>query len=127
MWQTYVDNQLVGSRNLDGGIIVSAADGGTWAQSSGFSLNAGEGAALVALYKNPGDAFTNGVTVGGVKYTVGIKADARSIYVRKGSAGIVLVRTSQAILVGRYSERHQPAVAAQTVEKLGDYLIENGR
>jgi profilin len=37
-----------------------------------------------------------------------------------------LVRTGQAILIGVYNESAQPGNATNTVEKLADYLIENG-
>jgi profilin len=45
---------------------------------------------------------------------------------KKGTAGVVLVRTGQAILIGVYNESAQPGNATNTVEKLADYLIENG-
>lgn len=124
-WQSYVDEQLVGSGHLEHGAIISAADGGTWAESSGFPFQGSEGAGIVALYKNPADVFAKGVTVGGVKY-MGIKADDRSIYGKKGATGVALAKTSQCILIGYYNEKQQPGNAALAVEKLADYLIDNG-
>ena len=53
--------------------------GAAWAQSPGWALKAGEGAALAALFKNPANVFASGVTVGGVKY-MGIKGDERYAY-----------------------------------------------
>jgi profilin len=91
--------------------------------------------------------FAKGITIGGVKY-MGIKGDARyvlillfcvfllfgkfitshcrSIYGKKGATGVVLVKTTQCILFGYYNEKQQPGNAAVAVEKLADYLIENG-
>jgi len=123
-WQAYVDEQLVGTKNLSQGAIIGH-DGNTWAASSGFGLKAGEGNALVSLFKTPSNAFSAGITVNGVKY-LGIKGDERSIYGKKGSGGIVTVKTGQSIVIGVYSEGQQPGNAANTVEKLGDYLIDNG-
>ena len=36
---------------------------------------------------------------------------------------MVIVKTKMAILLAHYPESVQPGVAANTVEKLGDYLI----
>jgi profilin len=36
---------------------------------------------------------------------------------------VVIVKTTLAILVAHYPETVQPGAAANTVEKLGDYLI----
>eukprot|EP01133_Synstelium_polycarpum_P009274 gene9274-10877_t len=102
-WQSYVDDQLVGSGCLSKGVIFGANDGGSWAQSPGFQIKAGEGAALVNLFKNPANVFASGATLCGVKY-MGIKGDGSSIYGKKGATGN----------------------AAMTVEKLADYLRENG-
>ena len=39
---------------------------------------------------------------------------------------MVIVKTTQAILVTHYPENVVPGVAANTVEQLGDYLIKVG-
>ena len=44
----------------------------------------------------------------------------------QGREGVVIVKTTQAILVSHYPEQVQPGVAANTVEQLGDYLIKVG-
>lgn len=41
----------------------------------------------------------------------------------QGKEGIVIVKTTQAILVTHYPEGVQPGNAANTVEGLADYLI----
>jgi len=123
-WQSYVDDQLIGTGNVAHAAIIGL-DGNSWAQSAGFALKAGEGLAIVNLYKNPANVFAAGVTVNSVKY-LGIKGDERSIYGKKGATGLILVKTQQCILVSVYSEQQQPGNAATVVEKLGDYLIDNG-
>jgi len=120
-WQGYID-QLTSSGNIAQAAIVGN-DGSTWATSPGFSVS--EGAGLVNNFKNPGGVFATGVTAGGVKYLT-IKADERSIYGKKGTGGVITVKTGQAVLVGVYKEGTQPGAAANTVEKLADYLVENG-
>jgi len=122
-WQGYID-QLTGSGNIAQAAIVGH-DGSSWATSAGFSVSAGEGAGIANNFKNPSAAQSTGITAAGVKYLT-IKADDRSIYGKKGNAGIITVKTGQAILIGVYKEGTQPGAAANTVEKLADYLIENG-
>jgi len=123
-WQSYVDNQLVGTHIIAKGAIVGL-DGNTWATSPGFTVTPAEGAALAALFNTPANAFGSGITVGGVKYLT-LKADNRSIYGKKGTAGVCTVKTGQCIIIGVYGDGAQPGAAANTVEKLADYLIENG-
>lgn len=54
-----------------------------------------------------------------------VKADGRSLYGKKGAAGVVCVKTNQAIVIGTYNESIQPGQCTLIVEKLADYLIEN--
>ncbi|EFA83938.1 profilin I [Heterostelium album PN500] len=123
-WQAYVDDQLIGTGQIAKAAILGGSDGSTWAIKPADFLKPGEGPALVALFKSPADVFSKGITIGGVKY-MGIKGDPRSIYGKKGATGIVCVKTNQSIVVGYYNEMQQPGNAANVVEKLGDYLIDN--
>ncbi|EAL63837.1 profilin I [Dictyostelium discoideum AX4] len=123
-WQQYVDEQLTGA-GLSQGAILGANDGGVWAKSSGINITKPEGDGIAALFKNPAEVFAKGALIGGVKY-MGIKGDPQSIYGKKGATGCVLVRTGQAIIVGIYDDKVQPGSAALIVEKLGDYLRDNG-
>lgn len=41
----------------------------------------------------------------------------------QGKTGIICCKTKQAILIAHYPETVQPGQAANTVEKLADYLI----
>jgi len=118
-----VDDQLIGAGLHQAAII--GHDGNVWAQSAGFGLKPGEGAALVTLFKNPANVFASGVTINGVKY-MGIKGEDTSIYGKKGAGGLVTVKTGQSVLIGVYNETLQPGPAVNIVEKLGDYLKENG-
>jgi len=47
-------------------------------------------------------------------------------YPKQGREGIVIVKTTQAILIGHYGETHIAGNAATTVEQLADYLIKQG-
>ena len=45
---------------------------------------------------------------------------------QQGREGVVIVKTTQAMLVTHYPETVQPGAAANTVEQLADYLIKVG-
>lgn len=124
MWQAYVDQQLLGTKTVNQAAIIGH-DGITWATSAGFTVSPKDGAALVALFDSPSDAAAQGVAVGGSKY-ITVKADNRSIYGKTGPGGVVAVKTGKAVVIGVYGEGQQPGNAANVVEKLADYLIENG-
>jgi profilin len=121
-WQAYVD-QLT-AQGLKQGAIVGH-DGSQWAASAGFALKGDEGKKLASGFNDPNSALSAGIHVGGNKF-LAIKADARSLYGKKGAGGIVVVKTGQAILIGVYDDTVQPGQAATAVEKLADYLIDNG-
>ncbi|MCJ1415770.1 profilin, required for normal timing of actin polymerization in response to thermal stress [Xylographa parallela] len=124
-WQAYVDTSLVGTGNIDKAAIFSAAGDSKWAASAGFNVKPEELKEIVTAYKDTSDVKkvqSTGLHVAGDKYVV-IKADDRSLYGKKGKTGILIVKTTQAILISHYPETVQPGAAATTVEQLADYLI----
>jgi len=123
-WQTYVDSNLVGSKALVKAAILGH-DGSKWAASTGFNVSGDEGKKLFSAFKDPSAIRASGVYAAGTKY-LALKADDRSIYAKQGSGGLVAVKTGKSILVGVYNETAQPGQAANVVEKLADYLIEQG-
>jgi len=52
-----------------------------------------------------------------------LNCDERSIYGKKGSGGVVCVKTKQAVLIALYEDPTQPGEATKVVESLADYLI----
>eukprot|EP01123_Difflugia_compressa_P010740 TRINITY_DN3_c0_g2_i1.p1 TRINITY_DN3_c0_g2~~TRINITY_DN3_c0_g2_i1.p1 ORF type:complete len:127 (-),score=21.46 TRINITY_DN3_c0_g2_i1:198-578(-) len=123
-WQSYVDTNLVGT-----GLVTVASitghDGSVWATSPGFNVSADEIKKLVAGFNDPSPLRASGMFINGEKYLV-LKADDRSIYGKKGTGGVVTVKTGGAVLIGLYNEKIQPGQCANVVEKLADYLIESG-
>lgn len=130
-WQAYVDQSLVGTGNVDKAAIFNSEGNSVWATSAGFNVAPQEMKEIVTAYKDKGDAAgvkqvqSTGLHVGGERFIV-LKADERSLYGKKGKEGIIIVKTTQAILVTHYPEHIQPGAAANTVEQLGDYLISVG-
>eukprot|EP00161_Ancyromonas_sigmoides_P022041 TRINITY_DN6659_c0_g1_i2.p1 TRINITY_DN6659_c0_g1~~TRINITY_DN6659_c0_g1_i2.p1 ORF type:complete len:187 (+),score=64.47 TRINITY_DN6659_c0_g1_i2:81-563(+) len=119
-WSEYVEKQLIGTGAVTSGAILGH-DGSIWAQSANFKIQGSEGAALNALIGTPAP-FESGIMLGGVKYMC-IKSEERSLYGKKGAAGVVIVRTGQAIIVATYDENLQPGQCTLVVEKLADYLV----
>jgi profilin len=44
-------------------------------------------------------------------------------FFKQGKEGVVIVKTTQAILVAHYGETQQPGNCAQVVHQLADYVI----
>merc|ERR1712070_1088238 len=129
-WQAYVDQSLVGTGNLDKAAIFNNEGNSVWAATQGFTVSPQEMQEVVTAYKDPGtdgvkQVQSTGLHIAGDRFVV-LKADERSIYGKKGREGVVIVKTTQAILVTHYPETVQPGAAANTVEQLADYLIKVG-
>ncbi|KAJ8030924.1 Profilin-1A [Holothuria leucospilota] len=123
-WQGYIDNNLVGSGFVKQAAILGL-DGSQWATSSGFAVSAAEAKAMVAGFTDPSNLRASGIRASGEKYMC-LRTDDSSLYGKKGSGGICVVKTIQAVLVGTYDESIQPGQCNSVVEKLGDYLRNSG-
>jgi len=127
-WQAYVDTSLIGTGNLDKAAIFSAAGDSKWAVSAGFNVKPEELKEIVASFTDKGDADgikkvqKDGFHVAGERYVV-LRSDERSLYGKKGREGMIIVKTTQAILICHYPETIQPGAATNSVEQLADYLI----
>lgn len=67
-----------------------------------------------------------GVRVGGHHYIFLRCEEGRSIYGRQGAnAGVCIVKTKQALLIGLYGAGIQPGNCNAVIEKLADYLIQH--
>uniref|UniRef100_A0A6B2LSA8 Profilin n=1 Tax=Arcella intermedia TaxID=1963864 RepID=A0A6B2LSA8_9EUKA len=120
-WQTYVDSNLVGTGKIAKAAILGQ-DGYTWATTPGFSISIDEGLQLMAGFDDAGPLRLDGLYAQGERYC-DLKADERSVYGRRGTCGIVCVKTGRAVMVGVYDEGMHPGMAASVVEGLADYLI----
>lgn len=67
----------------------------------------------------------SGIKVGGQNYIFLRCEEGRSIYGRKGAnAGVCIVKSKQALLIGVYGPGIQPGNCNTVIEKLADYLIQ---
>ncbi|KAL8953955.1 MAG: hypothetical protein Q9222_000242 [Ikaeria aurantiellina] len=116
---------LVATGNIDKAAIFNSEGTSVWASSSGFTVTPAEIKAVVSSFADTGEVKkiqSAGFHVATEKF-ITLKSDQRSLYGKKGKEGVVIVKTHQAILVAHYPESTQPGTAANTVERLGDYLI----
>lgn len=67
-----------------------------------------------------------GIKVGSQNYIFLRCEEGRSIYGRKGAnAGVCIVKSMQALLIGIYGPGIQPGNCNAVIEKLADYLIQH--
>ncbi|KAG6658349.1 hypothetical protein I3843_04G144400 [Carya illinoinensis] len=132
-WQTYVDEHLM--CDIDGqgqGQHLAAAaivghDGSVWAQNSSFpQFKPQEITDILKDFDEPGHLAPTGLHLGGTKYMVIQGEPGAVIRGKKGSGGITIKKTGQALVFGIYEEPVTPGQCNMVVERLGDYLIEQG-
>ncbi|XP_077210797.1 profilin [Tasmannia lanceolata] len=128
-WQTYVDDHLM--CDIDGQHLSAAAimglDGSVWAQSASFpQFKPEEINAIVNDFNEPGSLAPTGLYLGSTKYMVIQGESGAVIRGKKGSGGVTIKKTSQAMVIGIYEEPLTPGQCNMIVERLGDYLIDQG-
>ncbi|XP_050365997.1 profilin-6 [Argentina anserina] len=128
-WQAYVDDHLM--CDIDGHHLTAAAivghDGSVWAKNSSFpQFKAEEVAAIMKDFDEPGSLAPTGLHLGGTKYMVIQGESGAVIRGKKGSGGITVKKTGQAMIIGIYDEPMTPGQCNMIVERLGDYLIDQG-
>ncbi|XP_011005518.1 PREDICTED: profilin-6-like [Populus euphratica] len=128
-WQVYVDDHLM--CDIEGNTLTSAAiighDGSVWAQSASFpQFTQEEVSAIMKDFEEPGSLAPTGLFLGGTKYMVIQGEPGAVIRGKKGSGGVTVKKTNQALIIGVYDEPLTPGQCNMIVERLGDYLIDQG-
>jgi len=106
---------------------IAGHDGNVWATSGSFAPTQAELKSIINnLGGDVGSSFAmNGVTVGGTKFMY-LSSDDKILRAKKGTSGLHIMKTVQAIIVSIYEEPIVAEQCATTTEKLGDYLISVG-
>ncbi|KAL9274591.1 Profilin-like protein [Drosera capensis] len=128
-WQAYVDDHLL--CEIEGNSLSAAAiighDGSVWAQSDTFpQLKPEEVAGILSDFDEPGTLAPTGLFLGGTKYMVIQGEPGAVIRGKKGAGGVTVKKTNLALIIGIYNEPMTPGQCNMIVERLGDYLIEQG-
>ncbi|OEL28872.1 Profilin [Dichanthelium oligosanthes] len=146
-WQTYVDEHLL--CDIDGQRLTAAAilghDGAVWAQSDGFPqvklppsipsvshsfrpdrVKPEEITAIMNDFNEPGCLAPTGLYLGGSKYIVIQGEPGAVIRGKKGPGGVTIKKSNLSIIIGIYEEPMTAGQCNMVVERLGDYLVEQG-
>ncbi|KAL9224555.1 hypothetical protein vseg_000578 [Gypsophila vaccaria] len=130
-WQTYVDEHLLCDIDGTGHHLAAAAilglDGSVWAQSADFpQLKPEEIAGITKEFDEPNTLAPTGLFMGGQKYMVIQGEPGAVIRGKKGTGGACIKKTGEALVFGIYEEPVNPGQCNLVVERLGDYLVEQG-
>ncbi|XP_062209697.1 profilin [Phragmites australis] len=128
-WQTYVDEHLL--CDIDGQRLTAAAiighDGAVWAQSDAFpQVKPEEITAVMNDFSEPGSLAPTGLYLGGTKYMVIQGEPGAVIRGKKGPGGVTIKKTNLSVIIGIYEEPMTPGQCNIVVERLGDYLVDQG-
>ncbi|CAL9132907.1 unnamed protein product [Musa textilis] len=128
-WQTYVDDHLM--CEIDGQHLTAAAilghDGSVWAVSASFpQVKPEEITAIMTDFDEPGSLAPTGLFLGGTKYMVIQGEPGAVIRGKKGTGGITVKKTNLALIIGIYDEPMTGGQCNMVVERLGDYLCDQG-
>ncbi|KAG0338082.1 profilin, required for normal timing of actin polymerization in response to thermal stress, partial [Podila humilis] len=123
-WQTYVDDNLVGTGKVSKASIIGQ-DGSLWATTAGFQVGGEEAKKVVAAFKNATEIQEKGLYIEGKKY-VFLQSDDHTVLARAGATGIVCVSAKQCVLIGFYDESIQAGDCNTVMQNLADYLINQG-
>ncbi|CAJ1937080.1 unnamed protein product [Sphenostylis stenocarpa] len=128
---TYVDEHLMCDIDGTGHHLTAAAiighDGSVWAQSTSFpQIKSDEVSGIMKDFDEPGYLAPTGLHLSGTKYMVIQGEPGAVIRGKKGSGGITIKKTDQALVFGLYDEPVTPGQCNMVVERLGDYLIDQG-
>ncbi|XP_065023932.1 profilin-like isoform X1 [Musa acuminata AAA Group] len=81
---------------------------------------------IINDFNEPGTLAPIGLFLGSTKYMVIQGEPGAVIRGKKGSGGITVKKTNQALIFGIYDEPMTPGQCNMVVERLGDYLIDQG-
>ncbi|GJN32171.1 hypothetical protein PR202_gb20654 [Eleusine coracana subsp. coracana] len=130
-WQTYVDEHLL--CDIDGQRLTAAAilghDGAVWAQSDAFpQVKPEEISAIMNDFSEPGSLAPTGLPR---RYKIhgypsfSFKPSPGLTHIT-GPGGVTIKKTNLSIIIGIYDEPMTPGQCNMVVERLGDYLVEQG-
>lgn len=123
-WQSYVDDQLI-STGYVAAAAIAGHDGSIWAKSGSFNCSPDEVKKILGSWDNASAMGMSGITVNGLRYMF-LSANDKVVRAKKGSAGVHICKTTQAVIISTYAEPTVPEQCANVTEKLGDYLISVG-
>ncbi|OAE27401.1 hypothetical protein AXG93_2015s1300 [Marchantia polymorpha subsp. ruderalis] len=102
-------------------------DGNVWAQSANFpELQGDEIDKVVKGFVDAAQISMHGLYLGGLKYMVIQGEPGQVLRGKKGTGGVCIKKTNSALVIGLYEDPTKPGECNIVVERLGDYLYEQG-
>jgi len=123
-WQSYVDDQLLATKSVTKAAIAGH-DGTIWANSEGFAVSGEEVKMILSNFGDSDKLAQNGLTIAGSRY-IFLSSTDHVIRAKKGTSGLHVMKTVQAVIVCQYEDPVRPEQCATVTEKLGEYLITVG-
>lgn len=121
-WQTYVDDNLVGSGKVTAAYIMSAAGDSVWATSPGLILSPSEQKEIVKAFYDPSTFQAEGIYIAGRRYVM-VQNDAEEIRFESQKDGGMFAKTTQAVIVALYSAPIVAGELHEVVSSFAEYLI----
>ncbi|KAJ2003209.1 profilin, required for normal timing of actin polymerization in response to thermal stress [Coemansia thaxteri] len=119
-WQTYVDNNLVGSTYISEAAIYGIK-GGLWAKSEHYDHEDDLFEAIKKGFSDSEFILATGLRVRGEKYMT-LNADDQEMKFKCGGKGIICAKTVQAIIITFHTDEVQPGNANNALGVIADYL-----
>ncbi|KYR02039.1 profilin I [Tieghemostelium lacteum] len=123
-FQVLLEENLILNNSVNEGAIYDE-NGEVKASSKGWILKDREFLLIKNLFKQPSDAFSDGIMVDGEVFNC-IQADDKSIYGKIGDRGLLLSKSRNYITMAYYNESNKVDVAKLNVERLSDALRGKG-
>ena len=80
---------------------------------------------MLAGFVDPSGLYSNGVTLGEVRYICQGLMD-KVLRLKKGTQGAIVYKTGKAVLIGTYEAPQTAEECSVQVGKMADYLINTG-
>jgi len=124
-WIAYVKN-LTDSTFCKDAAIIGPDGPPAWASTPNFTVGKNDFDHIAKCFKDSKLGFSQGVNVGGNYYIV-VRLDDRSMYAKRSdNKGLTVVWTGKLYLFSTYEAPVAPGQNTLAVERLADYLRENG-
>ncbi|KAJ3326336.1 Profilin-4 [Boothiomyces sp. JEL0866] len=114
---------LIGTKHISHAAIIKKKDGSIKAKSPFFIISPQEIQRIETAFLNPGEIRgSDGVVTFMDNFYKPLKADSMSIYAKNDQSGIIISQTLHHYIIGTYDSTMYASVAAEAVEKLGEYF-----
>ncbi|KAH7435467.1 hypothetical protein KP509_06G066200 [Ceratopteris richardii] len=130
-WNAYVDDHLMApfatGDTLTAAGIIGIDDQAMWAYSSKFpEMKPQEVKDIINAFEDSGPLAEKGLFLGGVKYLVVQGDPGVVIRGKKTQGGVTIKKTNMCLIIGLYDDPVTGGQCNSVVEKIGDYLCEQG-